>query len=66
MSNEYASFWIDLSEKIGPSIVAATLVACLLGGKLEFLHGLLLSGGVILIWLSHWQMRKKLNDGEGV
>ena len=58
MTNDYPNFWVDLSGKIGPPIVAATLVACLLGGKVEFIHGGLLGGGVLLIWLNHWKMRK--------
>lgn len=59
MTNEFPSFWLDLSGKIGPPIVAATLVACLLGGTFEILHLGLLGGGVLLIWLNHWQMRKR-------
>ncbi len=60
MENGYPGFWLDLSGKIGPPIVAATLVACLLGGKLELLHGVLLGGGVLLIWVNHWQIGKKV------
>ena len=58
MPNDYPSFWVDLTEKIGPPIVAATLVACLLSGRFEYLHGILLGGGCLLIWVNHWQMRK--------
>ncbi len=58
MGNTYPGFWVDFSRKIGPPIVAATLVVCLLGGKFELLHVGLLGGGFLLIWLSHWQMRK--------
>lgn len=64
MANEYPSFWLDLAGKIGPPIVAATLVACLLAGKFELLHGVLLGGGVLLIWLSYWQMRKGMTRKE--
>ena len=59
MANEYPSFWLDLSGKIGPPIVAATLVGCLLANKFELLHGVLMVGGILLIWLSHWQTRKE-------
>lgn len=58
MGNRYPGFWVDFSGKIGPPIVAATLVACLLGGNVEILHGLLLGGGFMLIWVNHWQMQK--------
>ena len=60
MANGYPSFWWDLAGKIGPPIVAATLVACLLSSKFEFLHLVLLGGGMLLIWLNHMQMRKIL------
>jgi len=64
MVNEYPGFWLDLSGKIGPPIVAATLVACLLGGKFELLHVVLLGGGILLIWLSCWRMRKGMTRKE--
>ena len=62
MGNDYPGFWVDISGKIGPPIVAATLVACLLSGPFEYLHGIFLGGGGLLIWVNHWQMRKGIEE----
>ncbi len=47
-------FWWDFAGRIGTPIFAATLVACLLEGQFNPLHGALLAAGFALIGLDHW------------
>ncbi|MFQ5633643.1 MAG: hypothetical protein ACE5I1_33175 [bacterium] len=51
----HKNFWVELAGKIGPPIVAATLVACFLESRVDFTHFILLGVGLILIWISHWK-----------
>ena len=51
---DHQKFWVDLLGKLGPPTFAATLVGCLLSGKLEGVHFVLLGLGVTMIWVSHW------------
>ena len=46
-------FWVELSGKVGPPIVAGTLVAWLLSGTFGLGHGILIAVGLVLIGLSH-------------
>jgi hypothetical protein len=41
--------WIVLAGRLGPPIVAASLVGCLLSGHFDLLHGVLIGSGVLLI-----------------
>ena len=48
-------FWLELSGKIGPPIFAGALVASLVSGRFELVHGRLLGVGLLLILLNHWR-----------
>ena len=50
----HTPFWIELAGKLGAPILSATLVLCLLTGKLEPLHIVLIGIGLALIVLEHW------------
>ena len=54
MTHGYLGFWWEFLGKVGPPIFAAALVACLLAGRLEPIHFILIGAGLLLIWLSHW------------
>ena len=54
MASRHPAFWLDLAGKLGPPIVAASLVACLLEGKFEPMHTIVFGVGVLLIGVSHW------------
>lgn len=51
---EDPGFWWELLGRVGAPIFAATLVACLLGGRFDPLHGLLMAAGLGLMALDHW------------
>ena len=44
MVNEYPSFWLDLSGKIGPPHCGRDPGRLSFGGKFELLHGVLMEG----------------------
>ncbi len=50
----HPGFWLDFGGRVGPPIFAATLVACLLSGKFDPIHGVLMGVGILLIGLCHW------------
>ena len=47
-------FWWEFVGKVGAPIFAATLVACLLSGKVYLMHYILLLTGLGMMILSHW------------
>ena len=49
-------FWKDMAGKLGPPIFAGTLVGCLLQGKSEATHYVLLAVGFALMVVSHRQV----------
>ena len=51
---EHMPFLIELAGKLGPPILSATLVICLVTRKLEPLHIVLISVGLALIMVEHW------------
>jgi hypothetical protein len=56
MDHQHPGFWTDLAGKVGAPIFAATLVACLLAGNFESIHGILMGVGLALIGASHWRV----------
>ena len=52
---DHMNFWWEFAGKVGAPVFAATLVACLLSGKLSVLHGILIVSGLGLMGLSHWR-----------
>ncbi len=54
MARDHQSFWFELSGKLGPPVFAATLVGCLLSGRLALAHLVLMAAGLALIALGHW------------
>ena len=59
MKRDHEGFFFELSGKLGPPTFAATMVACLLAGKLEPSHFVLMGLGVVLIGISHWHTYHK-------
>ena len=55
---DHQRFWADLMGKLGPPIFAATLVGCLLSGRFDLTHVVLLGLGAALIWISHWHSHR--------
>jgi hypothetical protein len=53
-SMDHLRFWWEFVGKVGAPIFAATLVACLLSGKVYLLHIILLMMGLGMMVLSHW------------
>ena len=53
MARHHRNFWLDFGSKIGAPTFAATLVACFLSGEFAWLHGVLLTTGVALVYLDH-------------
>jgi hypothetical protein len=53
MAYRHPGFWSDLAGKVGAPIFAATLVACLLSGSFEMIHGVLIGAGLCLIGVGH-------------
>ncbi|QMU56162.1 MAG: hypothetical protein GKS04_03120 [Candidatus Mycalebacterium zealandia] len=51
--NEKFSFLYYLADRLSGPLVAATLVGCLLSGKLEMSHIVLFSIGLILFFISY-------------
>jgi hypothetical protein len=56
MAFEHPRFWPDLAAKVGAPIFAATLVACLLSGDFDLIHGILMGAGLLLIGVGHWRI----------
>jgi hypothetical protein len=56
MAYGHPGFWPDLAGKVGAPIFAATLVACLLSGNFEMIHGVLMGAGLLLIGVGHWRI----------
>lgn len=54
MPPSHVPFGVELAGRLGPPLFAATLVACLLSGGFDWLHGLLMGLGLALIALEHW------------
>lgn len=52
--HEHTSFFVDLLGRLGPPMFAATLVGCLLEGKMVLSHLLLMGIAVIFIGFHHW------------
>ena len=50
----HVRFWWEFIGKVGAPIFAATLVACLLSGKVYLIHSILLLIGLGMMVLSHW------------
>ena len=48
-------FWWEFVGKVGAPIFAATLVACLLSGRFEWLHGALMATGLGMMAVCHWR-----------
>ncbi|MGI9533835.1 MAG: hypothetical protein ACR2NW_02695 [Thermodesulfobacteriota bacterium] len=57
--HDHTSFLIDLAGRMGPPIFAATMVACLLAGRMQPSHLLLMGAGILLIILNHWYVFHK-------
>jgi hypothetical protein len=55
MPQDHPRFWVEFASKVGPPVFAGTLVACLMMGRFEPLHGVLLGVGLALIGLGHWR-----------
>lgn len=51
---EHIPFIIELAGKLGPPVLSATLVLCLMTRKLEPLHIVLILVGLVLIIVEHW------------
>ena len=49
MNSEMGRFAIALMGKLGPAMFSATLVGCLLSGRFEVIHGVLLAVASICI-----------------
>ena len=47
--------WWEFVGKVGAPIFAATLVACLLAGRFEVLHGVLMTAGLGMMIVCHWR-----------
>ena len=54
MTRRHAPFIIELAGKIGPPVLSATLVLCLVSRKVEWIHAILIAVGLGLILLEHW------------
>ncbi len=52
---EHINFWWNFAGKVGAPMFTATFVACLLSGKLQLLHFILMAAGRGLMWFSHWR-----------
>jgi len=52
---DHTGFWWDLVGRVGAPIFAATLVACLLSGRFEPLHGALMAVGLGMMGVCHWR-----------
>lgn len=52
---KHINFWREFVGKVGAPIFAATLVACLLSGKFQTLHAMLMVVGFGMMAISHWQ-----------
>ena len=50
---EHIPFLIELAGKLGPPVLSATLVICLVTRKLELLHIVLILVGLLLIIVEH-------------
>ncbi len=51
--NEKYSFLFYLADRIAGPLIAATLVGCLLSGKMETSHIVLFSVGFVFLVISH-------------
>lgn len=52
---EHTGFAWEFVGKVGAPIFAATLVACLLSGRFEPLHGALMALGLGMMAICHWR-----------
>lgn len=57
--------WARLASRLGPPVFAATLVTCLVMGRYEPLHGVLLVAGVLLIALGELGSRAERTPRTG-
>ena len=53
MPRKHRGFWLDLLSKIGAPIFAATLVGCILKDEVSIVHGVLMTFGLALVYLTH-------------
>lgn len=56
-------FWWEFVGKVGAPLFAATLVACLLSGRFEVLHGVLMFVGLGMMGLCHWRTHHRHDQG---
>ena len=54
MEHDHTSFIIDLIGRLGPPVFAATMVACLLAGRMQPSHLILMGIGILFIGIHHW------------
>jgi len=59
MSRRHTPFAIELAGKIGPPVLSATVVLCLITGQPERIHFVLIGVGLGLIALEHWFTRHR-------
>lgn len=52
------NFAIDFAGKIGPPIFSGTLVACLLSGKFESIHAILMIVAILLICINYLYVKR--------
>ena len=52
---EHTGFWWEFVGKVGAPLFAATLVACLLSGSFEWIHGALMGAGLAMMGVCHWR-----------
>ncbi len=52
--HDHTNFLVDLMGRLGPPTFAATLVGCLLEGKMIPSHLLLMGTGIFFIAFHHW------------
>jgi hypothetical protein len=62
---EHTGFWWEFMGKVGPPMFAATLVACLLSGRWELSHGLLLAVAIAMMGADHARVYHKRRTRSG-
>ena len=56
----HINFWWKCMGKVGAPIFVATLVGCLLSGKYDLLHSILMLTGLVMMGLSHrWEYHQR-------
>ena len=59
---EDPGFWWEFVGRVGAPIFAATLVACLLSGEFDPLHGVLMAVGLGMMGVCHWRTHHRHTD----